>query len=490
MRLKLFRALIFTLLLLPSVAFTLDIKDADLAGTWYPADADTLSKQIKDYLNPANPAAIDADLIAIISPHAGIEYSGPVAAFGFKLAENKKIDTVVVVGFSHRKDYDGIALFDKDGIRTPLGILYTDKDLTKKLISGNKKIFADAGAFKEENSLELILPFIQAGLGSPRVVLIAIGRQSWENCEILGESLYQTLKEQKNFLIVASSDMSHYLSDAQAKEIDTGTAGLIKEMEPQKLFLYCDGNNRLCGLASVVSTMLAAKKLGANKAHVLRQADSGDMTGEKGRVVGYISAALVKENIKSKTEKDNMEIFLTEQQKNKLLKIARDTIAYHLSAGKILEVKEDDPMLNQPLGAFVTLHKKGQLKGCIGNMIGRAPLYLTVRDMAVAAASEDPRFSPVRKNELEDIAIEISVLSPLKKIDNPDEIIVRKHGVLVKNSFTSGVYLPQVATETSWTKEQFMDSLCGNKAGMSPDAWKTGKCEIYIFTAEVFAEKS
>lgn len=179
---------------------------------------------------------------------------------------------------------------------------------------------------------------------------------------------------------------------------------------------------------------------------------------------------------------------LSKLQKNKLLRLARDTIELYLEHRKELDVKDGDPVLNQNMGAFVTLHAKNKLRGCIGNIIGRQPLYLTIRNMALAAAFEDTRFNPVTKQELKDINIEISVLSPLKKIANPDEIVLGEHGVLVKNDFTSGVYLPQVATETGWDKENFMNSLCGDKAGMTPDAWKTGTCEIYVFTAEIFKE--
>jgi len=183
-----------------------------------------------------------------------------------------------------------------------------------------------------------------------------------------------------------------------------------------------------------------------------------------------------------------METILTKLQRNKLLRIARDSIDLYATGRKELNVKEDDPLLNQNMGAFVTLHKENRLRGCIGNIVGRQPLYLTVRDMAIAASTDDPRFSPVTKEELKNIDIEISVLSPLKKITSADEITLGEHGVLVRNDFTSGVYLPQVATETGWSKEQFLNSLCGDKAGMSPDAWKKGACDIYIFSAEVFKE--
>ena len=142
------------------------------------------------------------------------------------------------------------------------------------------------------------------------------------------------------------------------------------------------------------------------------------------------------------------------------------------------------------MGAFVTLHSHGNLRGCIGNMVGSKPIYLTVRDMAVEAAVGDPRFPAVEASELEDIEIEISALSPLERVDSADKIQLGIHGVIVKKGFRSGVFLPQVATETGWSKEEFLSQLCAQKAGLSPDAWKDKSTELYVFTAEVFSEKS
>lgn len=489
MRTPLFLAIILSLFF-ASVSYCQDIKDSDLAGSWYPANSVKLYNQIKGYLEKANPPQVSGEVLAIISPHAGLQYSGPVAAYGFKLAGNKKIDAVIVIGFSHRKDYDGIAIFNKDGIRTPLGVLYTNKELREKLLKSNKKIFANNPFFEDENSIELILPFIQVALGNPKILLLAIGNQSLENSEILGTSLYEILKDQKDFLIVASTDMSHYLAYEQAVAVDSETAQFLKEFEPEKLFLAGLSQNRMCGLATVTSTMIALKKLGGKRIEILKQATSADSTQDKSAVVGYLSAAFLKDADKTISENNPMKEkeLLTKEQKQKLLKIARDAITHYINTGKTLEIKENDALLKQPMGAFVTLHKKGQLRGCIGHIEAQGPLYLTVRNMAISSATEDPRFSPVTKDELKDIHIEISVLSPLKKTTNPDEIILGKHGVIVKDLFRSGVYLPQVATETGWSKEEFMNSLCGQKAGMSPDAWKKGKCDIFIFSAEVFAE--
>lgn len=177
-----------------------------------------------------------------------------------------------------------------------------------------------------------------------------------------------------------------------------------------------------------------------------------------------------------------------QEQKKRLLELVRGSLETYLKTGKKPDIKETDPVFLKEMGAFVTLNEKGQLRGCIGNMVGRQPLYLTIRDMAIEAATRDPRFPSVEPGELKDIGIEISVLSALEKISSVDKIQIGKHGVLVKKGFNSGVFLPQVATETGWSKEEFLSNLCSHKAGLSPLAWKDKNTEIYIFSAEVFSE--
>jgi len=179
---------------------------------------------------------------------------------------------------------------------------------------------------------------------------------------------------------------------------------------------------------------------------------------------------------------------LNTQQKKKLLEIARMAIQSYLQTRKKIQVSESDKILNQKTGAFVTLNKNKKLRGCIGNLIGTELLYLTVRDMAIEAAVDDPRFPAVNEAELKEIEIEISVLSPLEKVPSAERIELGKHGVLVRKGGHSGVFLPQVAIETGWSKEEFLSYLCAHKAGLSKDAWKDKDTEIYIFTAEVFSE--
>ena len=180
---------------------------------------------------------------------------------------------------------------------------------------------------------------------------------------------------------------------------------------------------------------------------------------------------------------------LNSEQKKELLNIARKTVETYVREKKIPDFKETDQDLLRQEGAFVTLHKNGELRGCIGNIIGIQPLWSTVRDMAVESSSRDPRFEPVSSGELKDIKIEISVLSQPKRVQDINEIKMGTHGVIVKKGLNGGVFLPQVATETGWSRDEFLSNLCAQKAGLPADAWKDKKTELYIFTAQVFGEE-
>ena len=172
------------------------------------------------------------------------------------------------------------------------------------------------------------------------------------------------------------------------------------------------------------------------------------------------------------------------------MKIARETIVSLFDSGRIPKFEVKNEELKREGGVFVTLRNSGRLRGCIGNFRSNQPLYKTVSRMAVQA-TRDPRFtiSPVTKRELADIDIEISVLSPLRKIKSVDEIEMGKHGIYIIRGRNNGCFLPQVADETGWTKTEFLEHCCSDKAGLSPDAWKEEGTEIFIFSAEVFGEQ-
>lgn len=182
---------------------------------------------------------------------------------------------------------------------------------------------------------------------------------------------------------------------------------------------------------------------------------------------------------------------MNEQQKKTLLNVAKDSVTAALSGKRYSPPQTDDPDLLAKCGCFVTLKNEDELRGCLGQFISDIPLIDLIAQMAAASATSDTRFfnDPITPEELPELDIEISVLSPLKKTDNPSSLKLGKDGIYIKNGFTSGCFLPQVATETGWTKEQFLSYCCSHKAGLKPDAWKDDDVDVYLFTADVFGQK-
>jgi hypothetical protein len=177
---------------------------------------------------------------------------------------------------------------------------------------------------------------------------------------------------------------------------------------------------------------------------------------------------------------------LTKKEQKQLLKIARDTIVAYVSNGSIPTIETASKGLNLQSGCFVTIKQKGQLRGCIGNFVSDQPLFRLVQEMAVSAATRDPRFYPMKTHDLDDFEVDISVLSPLEKALSVEEIKVGTHGIYIVKGSYRGVLLPQVATDYGWDRDEFLRHTC-IKAGLPEDAWKKG-CEIYIFSALVFGE--
>jgi len=468
---------------------------AYLSGTWYSSNPAALRKELQGYLDQVKLPKIYGKVVGLMAPHAGYKYSGPVAAYSYKIIEYLAPQTIVIVGFTHRFHRRGqISVFTSKSFITPFGAAWTDKALVERLIEYDDNISYLEGAFVKENAIEMMVPFAQMVSPDSRFVIIAICDQKLETARLLGDALYNVLKDEKDFILLASTDCSHYLTYDEANKLDAHTIRYLKENDPDKFYKesFRKKHELMCGPGAVYGVMSACKRLGANEVEILKHANSGDTSGYKDRVVGYLSAAFVKTgtaNVEKKVpEKEEGEMF-SAGQKKELLKIARDTIRHYLETGKKLEVLTDDEALKQEMGAFVTLHRKGQLRGCIGHMVASGPLDVTVRDMAIAAAVQDPRFKPLTSSELDEVDIEISALSPMKQIEDYNTIEMGKHGVLVKKGFRSGVYLPQVATETGWDRDEFMNSLCMQKAGIPADSWKNGEADIYVFTAEVFGEK-
>ncbi|KPK96940.1 MAG: hypothetical protein AMJ95_11735 [Omnitrophica WOR_2 bacterium SM23_72] len=463
-----------------------DIKQPNVAGAFYPDNPRELSQMVDIFLDTATPQQIEGDIFALISPHAGYGYSGQVAAYGYKLIKEKPYKTVIIIGPSHQYGFMGVSVYPQGIFRTPLGDLMIDKEFTQKIINKDKEIFFEPRAFEKEHSLEVQLPFLQKTLSDFKIVPIIMGDCTLATCQNLAGLLKSAIGGRRDVLVVASTDMYHGYDYDEADNVDQLTLSFLKNMDAQGLYDGLrQGKCQLCAGFAVVVTIMLAKELGHQSLIVLKHTNSAYVTGErvKGRwTVGYVSCAIDQ-------EKEGGAL-LNKEQRKRLLEIARSSIETFLKTEKKLEVTVQDPALLENMGAFVTLHDRHGLRGCIGNLVGKQPLYLTVRDMAVEAAVDDPRFSPLKLSELKEVEIEISALSPLKRVDSADQIQLGIHGVLIIKGPYSGVFLPQVATETGWSKEEFLSNLCSHKAGLPADAWKDKATEIYIFTAEVFSEKS
>jgi len=461
------------------------VRKAANAGSFYPSDKTELSSMIDGFLSKADLPQLEPNIRAIVVPHAGYIYSGQVAAHAYKTLIGKDINRVIIIGNSHQEVFDGASIYPKGYFETPLGKVEIDSDFAQKLMDKNPKIYFKESAHLTEHSLEVQIPFLQKTLKNFKIVPIILGNQ-----EGAADILINTLKDliDDNTLIIASSDLSHYPKYEDAKYSDgkiieailTGKrenlAKTISELENKNI-----PNLQTSACASEAIEVVMGLMEGKN-AKLLNSANSGDVTNDHSQVVGYASVVFM-DSVSSTQE-------LNKAQQQKLLEIAKNSVETYINSGKIPQFNEEDSQLNKSLGAFVTLTENGDLRGCIGVFTGDVsePLYKVVSEMAISAAVDDPRFTPVSKSELNKLEYEISVLSPLRRVASWKDIELGKHGVRIKNGTKSGVFLPQVATENNWNIDTFMSTLCTQKAGLPADCWKDPKTEIYVFTAQVFGE--
>ncbi len=471
-----------------------------VAGQFYPGDPVTLTRQLSDFFKKAKKEPIPGKIMGLIAPHAGYVYSGQVAAYAFKFLEGLSFETVVVISPSHIVYFQGASIYNGGAFETPLGTIPVDTTLAGKIADANERVFLSTRGhgfmgMRGEHAIEVELPFLQVVLGKFKLVPIVIGDQDWATCEALAEALIKALKG-KSALIVASSDLSHYHPYDEAVKLDNIVIDHVNGFDQEGLFTDLSaGICEACGGSPIVATMLAAKGLGADKAKVLKYANSGDVTGDKSAVVGYMAAVMYSSQAKPEGEKKSQKekvgdkVGLSEKDKETLMHIARTTIEYKVKGKEPPEFEVDSPILKEKRGAFVTIHKHGRLRGCIGYIEAIKPLWITIQDMAEAAALNDPRFPPVSPEELPFLDVEISVLTPLKRIKDINEIEIGKHGVVLKSGYHQGVFLPQVATEQGWDRITFLNEICFKAGTHDKNCWKDKDAEIYIFSAEVFEEK-
>ncbi len=484
---------ILLIILLSSLTASAQVRKAVVSGQFYPDDPKELRSLINKYIDavPDN-QDIGGKLVALICPHAGYIYSGQTAAYSYKLLINKKYDAVIIVGVSHFYPFKGVSVWKSGEWGTPLGLVPVAEDIARELIDYSPLIKFDRIGHIREHSVEVQIPFLQIVQPGVPIVPVVTGDRDPQSIHTLADAL-SSVVDHRNVLIIASSDLAHYFDRKTAFSMDKIGIDCLRDLDYNKFIKKLNGGEtQFCGGSGVAAVTEASTKLGADKFVQLYHSDSGYATGDSSSVVSYLAAAFVKTDNHSKGKskmKENKNPFsLNDEQKTLLLKIARDAIVDAVTPGKEphLPVVKDS-ILDTNCGSFVTITENGQLRGCIGYIRAYKPLYQTVHECAISAALNDYRFTPLQQNELDKIHLEISVLSPLEKVENLDDIKVGRDGLLIVKGAYQGVLLPQVATEYGWDRTTFLEQTC-RKAGLPPDAYKDKDTTIYKFSAEVFSE--
>jgi AmmeMemoRadiSam system protein B/AmmeMemoRadiSam system protein A len=455
------------------------LRKAVFAGGFYDGDKATLAARIDSYFAAIKELpAVSGEVRALICPHAGYDYSGPTAAYAYKLVQGKPYETVIIIGTSHQYGLDGASIYLKGAFETPLGAVPVDEELASTIAKASGFSYV-AEAHAKEHSVEVQVPFIQKALPDAKIVPIVLGYPTRRNVYALAEGLAKACAK-KRVLIVASTDMSHYLSKADGNATDAKTIALVKNISADTLIYRCaNGENIMCGGGGVAAALIALKKAGQPKVEVLHYADSSEATGDESHVVGYFAAAITVGEAAPAAE-----FTLSLDEKKELLQLARLSVETYVTEKKVVAAETQNANLLSERGAFVTLKKRGDLRGCIGFIEPVTSLWETVIQTAIYAATEDPRFNPVTPVELKELEYEISVLTPLKRIDNPSVVQVGRHGLVIAMGRNRGILLPQVPVENNWDRETFLCQACV-KAGLPEDAWKKG-AEISVFEAIVF----
>lgn len=464
-----------------------------VAGTFYPAGAVALKKAVDGYLKKApSPKKLPGPLICLLVPHAGYEFSAGVAAAGYR-AVTKDYPTVVLIGAAHTVPVKGAAVYPSGSFATPLGDVPIDKKLCRSLLEGFPLLFEDSvTAHLMEHSLEVQLPFLIRIFKSPfKIVPIVINTDDLDTAVKIGSALAKVIKG-KNVLIVVSSDFSHYPPKDIARKADLTILETLKRLDPAYFWLSSrilmrrrekNLQTTACGEAAIIAGMTAAVSLGADKAVLLDYANSGEIRPETAqRAVGYGAMAFVK------TGEPVPESFPPSGADRKLLlQTARQVIVDAFDKKPYESGLSSNITMNMPSAVFVTLTKSGKLRGCIGTTEPQMILKDAVVHAAHSAAFNDHRFPPLKKSELSDIHIEISILSPMKTVKSHKSVVPRKHGVALSRDEQGGLFLPQVWEQIPG-KEDFLSEICSQKAGLPRDCWKDPKTKIQTFTVYSFEE--
>jgi len=473
---------------------------SSLPGRWYPANSAILANQVKGFLDKAKINQDIDNVMALILPHAGYTYSGQTAANGVKNAQ-RKYRRIVIIGPTHYFSMpDTLSLPKATHYETPLGPIPLDLEFIDKLLEHS--IFQNVpNAHTNEHSVQIELPLLQCSHKDFKIVPIVAGQCSLKTITKAGEILKGLLD--KETLVIASSDFVHYGPNygyvpftqnvpENIKKLDLDAYKFIAALDYKGFLEYKrKTGTTICGYVPIA--ILLATLPPSAKSHLVAQTCSGEISGDFSNSVSYLSIAFSGDwpnQPEAKPDLKSNESRLSDEDKKQLLTMARRSLLHYLDKRQVLDTSEPNIDLSDAISenraAFVTLKKNSQLRGCIGDLVPRQPLYKSVISNAVNAGFYDRRFLPLEKSEYDKITIEISALTPPVPVASPDEIRLGIDGVILRKQGRSAVFLPQVATEQGWNLEQTLTHL-SLKAGLPSDAWKNN-AYFLVFQAEVFGE--
>ncbi len=490
------------------------VLNSPLAGQWYPEETQKLEATLREFFEQTEEADLKK-VSALILPHAGYRFSGKIAASAVQQVADERYDRVIILGPTHRHKMTN-AVSVPDGIthyKTPLGEVPLDTAFIDTLAELDT-VQKTTRMHKGEHSVQIEFPLLQYALDPGfKAVPIVTGKLDIQTTEQIAEKLLDLIDQ--DTLVVISSDFTHYGPryryvpfeenvPEKLRQLDMKVFRHIKANELQKYTAFMnESGTTVCGRHPI--GILIAMLQPEQKVKKTAYNTSGNMMGSYRNSVSYLSAAIsgkwatetadaqqanTPSGSAESANRQNDAEKLPTAAKNSLLKLARGTIEHVLKHGEKPSAQKLDANITAPMrkkmGAFVTLKKNDRLRGCIGEIQPRRPLYKAVMQQAFNAAFADRRFPPVRKEELEDITIEISALQPPHRVSSHEEISIGRHGIILEKNNKHGVYLPHVAPEQGWTVTETLRHLA-RKAGLPPDAWKTD-ATLKVFTATVFSE--
>ncbi len=464
-----------------------------VAGAFYPEDPAELRAMIDEFIKKDISLPEGAEIKGIVVPHAGYVYSGWIAGRAYSQVQGRDYDAVVIISPSHRQAFRGSSVFNGEAYVTPLGTKYVDTDLAIEIAKGdNVNLSLDGhkwGGEMGEHAVEVQVPFLQVVLPEVPIVPIVMGSQDRRSIDDLMKAIVHAEKNTgRKILLVVSTDLSHYKTKNEARKLDRELVNTFGRYDYFKL------NNELenreveaCGGGPLVTAMMAAEQMGANKTYPIiygTSADSPNVKASGDKVVGYFSGLMLDwpgDDDIGLLPQFSLEDF------DRIIKIAKEAVTAAVRGQAEAKSHFVPTEFGQEFAAFVTLKEKGQLRGCMGHTFATQSLVLEIREAGRMAATRDPRFKPVTEDELDDIDISVTILSRFQRVLDPEEIETGRDGIFLRSGKNSGLFLPQVATENNWDRDTFLQNL-GKKAGLDTNAYKDPRAELYKFRAQVVGE--